>query len=157
LKSGLLNGEAEKSGWGAEVVILLLVETIDDWPERGWIWEAEGSSLDSKKEDIVIMAYSDSEELGGRIVIVAELVILLCVKRFVLKLNLFYNVYYIEVWVAIVLRGCGKTPLVIEPYRIWLFIRLSNYNLNDSTSCHFSNYNLQGSRFATLIIFARKF
>jgi len=43
------------------------------------------------------MAYSDSEELGGRIVIVAELVILLCVKRFVLKLNLFYNVYYIEV------------------------------------------------------------
>jgi len=37
LKYGLLNGEAEKSGWGAEVVILLLVETIDDWPERGWI------------------------------------------------------------------------------------------------------------------------
>jgi len=35
LKSGLLNGEAEKSGWGAEVVILLLVEIIDDWPERG--------------------------------------------------------------------------------------------------------------------------
>jgi len=87
LKSGLLNGEAEKSGWGAEVVILLLVETIDDWPERGWIWEAEGSSLDSKKEDIVIMAYSDSGELGGRIVIIAELVILLFVKRFVLKLK----------------------------------------------------------------------
>jgi len=37
LKSSLLNGEAEKLGWGAEVVILLLVETIDDWRERGWI------------------------------------------------------------------------------------------------------------------------
>ena len=77
MKSGLLNGEAKKSGWGAEVVILLLVETIDDWTERGWIWEAEGSLLDSKKEDIVIMAYSDSGEWGDRMVIVAELVILL--------------------------------------------------------------------------------
>jgi len=36
---------------------------------------------------MVIIAYSDNGECGGRIVIVAELVILLCVKRFVLKLK----------------------------------------------------------------------
>jgi len=33
------------------------------------------------------MAYSNSGELRGRIVIIAELVILLCIKRFVLKLK----------------------------------------------------------------------
>ena len=33
------------------------------------------------------MTYSDSGEWGGRMVIMAELVILLCVKRFILRLT----------------------------------------------------------------------
>jgi len=39
-----------------------------------------------------------------------------------------------------------QTLLVIEPHRICLFTRLSNYNLDDSTSCHFSNYSQEDSK-----------